>query len=199
MLGGPFVTWTSLASRGAWSPHLDLPESSPGMRDSLGPSGGQCRFILALSYRLGRKGCLWALVAKLEFGNLHSFILQTRLEPGGGGGLVAKLCPILETPMDCSPPGSYVQGILQARILEWIAISFSSLELTMCHTLSLMLEINFIFLSQSGSLGPTCAMIRRPRFPLSSLRDKLLRVSPACPSSRHLEFFSSLKEKWGRP
>ena len=27
--------------------------------------------------------------------------------------------------MDCSPPGSYVRGILQARILEWVAISFS--------------------------------------------------------------------------
>ena len=27
--------------------------------------------------------------------------------------------------MDCSPPGSYVQGILQARILDWVAISFS--------------------------------------------------------------------------
>ena len=27
--------------------------------------------------------------------------------------------------MDCSLPGSYVQGILQARILDWVAISFS--------------------------------------------------------------------------
>ena len=29
-------------------------------------------------------------------------------------------------PMDCSPPGSSVHGILQARILEWVAISYSS-------------------------------------------------------------------------
>ena len=28
-------------------------------------------------------------------------------------------------PMDCRPPGSSVHGILQARILEWVAISFS--------------------------------------------------------------------------
>ena len=28
-------------------------------------------------------------------------------------------------PMDCSPPGSSVHGILQARILKWVAISFS--------------------------------------------------------------------------
>ena len=34
-------------------------------------------------------------------------------------------CPTLCDPMDCSPRGSSVHGILQARILEWIAISFS--------------------------------------------------------------------------
>ena len=42
------------------------------------------------------------------------------------GGLVTKSCPTLVTPMDCSPPGSSVHGILQARILEWVAISFST-------------------------------------------------------------------------
>ena len=30
-----------------------------------------------------------------------------------------------DDPMDCSPPGSSVHGILQARILEWVVISFS--------------------------------------------------------------------------
>ena len=35
------------------------------------------------------------------------------------------LCPTLCDPMDCSPPGSSVHGILQARILEWVAISYS--------------------------------------------------------------------------
>ena len=39
--------------------------------------------------------------------------------------LVAQLCPTLCDRMDCSPPGSSVHGILQARILEWVAISFS--------------------------------------------------------------------------
>ena len=39
--------------------------------------------------------------------------------------LVAQLCPTLCAPTDCSPPGFSLQGILQARILEWIAISFS--------------------------------------------------------------------------
>ena len=35
-------------------------------------------------------------------------------------------CPTLCDPMDSSPPGSSVHGILQARILEWVAISFST-------------------------------------------------------------------------
>ena len=35
-------------------------------------------------------------------------------------------CPTLCDPIDRSPPGSPVPGILQARILEWVAISFSN-------------------------------------------------------------------------
>ena len=38
---------------------------------------------------------------------------------------VTQLCPTLCDPMDCSPSGSTVHGISQARILEWVAISFS--------------------------------------------------------------------------
>ena len=38
---------------------------------------------------------------------------------------MAHLCPTLCDPMDCSPPGFSVHGILQARILEWVAIPFS--------------------------------------------------------------------------
>ena len=38
---------------------------------------------------------------------------------------VTQLCPTLCDPMDCSPPGSSVHGIFQARVLEWIAISFA--------------------------------------------------------------------------
>ena len=39
--------------------------------------------------------------------------------------LVAQSCLTLCDPMDGSPPGSSVHGILQARILEWVAIPFS--------------------------------------------------------------------------
>ena len=38
---------------------------------------------------------------------------------------VAQLCLTLFDPMDCTPPGSSIHGILQARVLEWVAIAFS--------------------------------------------------------------------------
>ena len=57
----------------------------------------------------------------------YSFIYwQTTL-----GGLVTKLCLDSCEPMDCSPAGSSVHGILQARILEWVAISFSEKRVSM--------------------------------------------------------------------
>ena len=53
-------------------------------------------------------------------------ILRTREERGWKWkSEVAQSCPTLRDPVDCSPPGSSVHGILQARILEWVAISFS--------------------------------------------------------------------------
>ena len=39
--------------------------------------------------------------------------------------LAAQLCPALCDPMDCSLPASSVHGILQARILEWVAMPSS--------------------------------------------------------------------------
>ena len=41
-------------------------------------------------------------------------------------GMRAQLCPTLSNPMDCSLTGSSVHGIYQARVLEWVAISFSN-------------------------------------------------------------------------
>ena len=38
---------------------------------------------------------------------------------------VAQSCATLRDPMDCSLPGSFVHGISQARVLEWVAIAFS--------------------------------------------------------------------------
>ena len=52
--------------------------------------------------------------------------------------LVAQSCLTLCNRMDCNPSGSSVHGIFQARILEWVAISFS----------------RGVFLSQRSNLGP---------------------------------------------
>ena len=38
---------------------------------------------------------------------------------------VAQLCLTFSDPMDCSLPGSYIHGIFQVRVLEWVAIAFS--------------------------------------------------------------------------
>ena len=43
---------------------------------------------------------------------------------------VAQSCPTLRDLMDCSPPGSSVHGIFQARVLEWGAIAFSARSLS---------------------------------------------------------------------
>ena len=41
---------------------------------------------------------------------------------------VTQSCPTLHDPMDCSPPGSSIHGIFQARVLEWGAIAYHLLK-----------------------------------------------------------------------
>ena len=55
---------------------------------------------------------------------------------------VAQSCPTLSDPKDCSPPGSSVHRIFQARVLEWGAIAFSNL--------SYYLVVNFLCISFVG-------------------------------------------------
>ena len=50
-------------------------------------------------------------------------------------------CPTLCNPIDGSPPGSPIPGILQARTLEWVAISLSSLMASVAQLLIQELEI----------------------------------------------------------
>ena len=66
----------------------------------------------------------------LNPGILHCRQILLLSEPPGGYAAAAakslQLCPTLCDPRDGSPPGSPVPGILQARTLEWVAISFSN-------------------------------------------------------------------------
>ena len=64
--------------------------------------------------------------------------------------LVTHSCPALVNPVDCSLPGSSARGILQARILQWVAIPFSkgSYPLSLLHCGQIIYS-----LSHQGSLG----------------------------------------------
>ena len=61
-----------------------------------------------------------SVVMKLPLFKYYAILYESESE-------VAQLCPILWDPMDGSLPGSSVHGIFQARVLEWVAISISSL------------------------------------------------------------------------
>ena len=54
------------------------------------------------------------------------FQIETAAAAAASAAKLLQSCPTLCDPIDGSPPGSPVPGILQARILEWVAISFSS-------------------------------------------------------------------------
>ena len=58
--------------------------------------------------------------------NLWRFMFRTAsLNSYVSAGSVSQSCPTLCNTMDCSSPGSSVHGIFQARIVEWVAISYS--------------------------------------------------------------------------
>ena len=67
--------------------------------------------------------CQILYCATLLFKVLYCKISNVFLPTSWLVGLVTKSCPTLADPMDCSLPGSSVHGTLQARILEWVAIS----------------------------------------------------------------------------
>ena len=70
--------------------------------------------------------CSWNLPGKNTEVGCH-FLLQCMKMKNESD--VAQSCPTLNNPMDCSPPGSSVHGIFQARILEWGAITKSRTRL----------------------------------------------------------------------
>ena len=62
-----------------------------------------------------------------SYSPFHKYFIEREVK--GVAAAAAKLlqsCPTLCDPIDGSPPGSSIPGILQARTLEWVAISFSN-------------------------------------------------------------------------
>ena len=73
--------------------------------------------------------------------------------------LVGQSCLTLCDPLDCRPPGSSVHGISQARILEWVAVSFSrDSSQPWIESASLALAGRFFTLSLLGSHTKNCGV-----------------------------------------
>ena len=81
---------------------------------------------------------------------------------------VAQSCPTLRDPIDCSPPGSSVHGIFQARVLEWVATAFS-------------LKVTTLSVSFVSAPAPSCKALA-PFVPSSEQRSLISSWrAPLCP------------------
>ena len=67
-----------------------------------------------------------AAVASWHHEGEPSWTVTPHMEDAAAAAKSLQSCPTLCDPMDCSLPGFSVHGILQARTLEWVAISFSN-------------------------------------------------------------------------
>ena len=63
---------------------------------------------------------------------------------------VAQLCLTLRNPMDCSLPGSSVHGVFQARVLEWVAIAFSTRSSLVAQRLKRLLSMQGTWVRSLG-------------------------------------------------
>ena len=70
--------------------------------------------------------------------------------------LALQSCLTLCNPMDCSPPGSTVYGISQARILKWVAISFSRGSSQPRDGTHVSCIVRWVFFFTTGPLGKHC-------------------------------------------
>ena len=127
MQGSGFNPWS-----GNWMPHAALESSHAAPAKCIHFKHNEFRKNTMSGEsvnlrRLGvRKLLSWGLLRVLVEPSGASGVcrLQCSQRPGAGGE-VAQSCLTLCDPEDCSPPGSSVPRILQARILEWVAISSS--------------------------------------------------------------------------
>ena len=74
-----------------------------------------------------RLPCPWDSPGKSTGVGCHCLLQSMKVKSASE---VTQSCLTLSDPMDCSPPGSSAPGILQARVLEWGAIAFSSMFTT---------------------------------------------------------------------
>ena len=109
-----FDSWVGrIPWRREWQPTpVFLPGESRGQRSLAGCS--LCCFVAQSRHK-------WSIAQKRVLSVVGSVCVCVCARTCA----VTHSCPTHCDPLDCSPPGSSVHGILQARILEWVAISFS--------------------------------------------------------------------------
>ena len=82
-------------------------------------------FTVQLSHPYMTTGKTIALTRRTFVGRVMSLLLNM-LSAAAAAAKSLQSCPTLYDPIAGSPPGSPIPGILQARTLEWVAISFSN-------------------------------------------------------------------------
>ena len=87
-----------------------------------------CLTLRPLRWQPTRLLCPWDSLGKNTGVGCH-FLLQCMKVKSESE--VAQSCPTLHNPMDCSLPGSSIHGIFQARVLEWGAIAFSAMDMSL--------------------------------------------------------------------
>ena len=107
-----------------------FPASGPFQMSYLLASGGQSTGVSASTSVLPLNTQDWSALGwtgwiSLQFKGLSRVFSNAAAAAAAAKSLQS--CPTLSDPIDGSPPGSPIPGILQARTLEWVAIAFSSL------------------------------------------------------------------------
>ena len=103
---------------------------------------------------------------------------------------VAQSCLTLSDPRDCSLPGSSIHGIFQARVLEWVAIAFSTTCIKTqkhypCKQSFLLASVQFSCSVVSDSLQPHESQHARPPCPSPTpgVHSRLTSIESVMPSS----------------
>ena len=83
---------------------------------------------MAILTNLSIRKCLLTLISKVRATSKYSLsqLMYLKKDSIPAAAKALQLYPALCDPRDSSPPGSALPGILQARTLEWVAISFSN-------------------------------------------------------------------------
>ena len=110
-----------------WGPWSVTEALIPSLLNTQVSSLQNCHFYPVIN-TMGKtlRQCKYPIPLRLSTNGLS---IHDRFWPAAAAAKSLQSCPTLSDPMDCSPPGSSIHGIFQARVLEWDAIAFSDANL----------------------------------------------------------------------